>query len=1471
MEVAGFAIGVIGIAGLFNTCLDSLARFQSYRSANAESHLLDTRFRAARARFEQWGVGVGISNGKLLPDHHPGLDNKDTTGVIEDVLHIITKVICDNANAHSRLPDGSYTGPTQPRRKRLKWALGGKADRVEQVDVFEKLVQQLYNLVHPKGEEYGCEDRLLSHTWAAEMRQMLTKLEERMKAENRREVYSWLGKIPPDDKYEDSAERRVENTCDWVLDRPFFTSWMGPEDSSGLKLLWIHAPAGFGKTILCAHIIQHLSSALASPVAHFFFTSDHGSREGPFVALRSWISQIAAQNEDVFQRVHEAWETDSAETASRRTLIELFSAITHSVPGCIFVADGLDECFQLGNEDSSIARFLSDVISAVADSSAKFLFTSRDEPEIRSALENSATDLFTEYRVLPEDVQADTAVFSQSIVNTKLSNKSDDIRTSISEAMTERCEGQFLWIKMQEESLRKGMSKKRLHEVVENSPSGLDRLYDHNWKKILDMSEWERNRVFALLRWATFAMRPLNVYEITEAVLIAQFEELDPEEYPDSIDDDYIRTEIIGLCGPLLEIRDDPDWPAAGFKSVHLPHFSVRQYLSQRLPIPNWIHDNGQLQTHYERTQHTALVKSCIQYINLPQVWADTIDHGARYKSFRHYIVGFWCSHARLAFEDPSIVELCDALLTEDNPIYCSLAQYEAVCIDEYVGEEPEGPRAPTSPLQKVLTSSGWTFMAKRLINDSNKNKIGHLGRSPTHFACLGGLIEVVQQLLEAGVDLTIKDSEGNTPLIISAHKGFNDIVELLLTHGADVSAQNLSGYTALHMAAWKGQTKCCEYLIEGGASLTAKSHREESPLNLACMTYGQSDTVRLLLQNGPETLATERSAMPRSPLQWVCNSGDVDTAKVLLEFGAAKSLLDLNEEGLPPLALAAYHGHVELVKLLLDHGGGLTISIAGDNGYTILHLLSAAGANDEMMRLLLGSVTKSCLSMVSDDGNTPLHNASYSGHVNIVRLILEYEAQNVQLLLQVRGNYLQTPLFCAAISGHHEVVKELLKNGAETTLAIPEMDGYAPLCIASCLGHGDIVERLLAYGAAKTIAVTSSGGSTPLFVASTNGHTRVVKQLLAHGAATTVACKTQGGDTALLAAVYKGRAEIVEVLLSHGVQNAVAIPDSGGATPLAAACLFRFAEIVKLLLDHGAESTITLADNNQRTPLFKACTVACVEIVKLLLGHEAEATIETLDLNGDSPLYAATSGGWHDIVLELLAHGARASLLVANKQGMKPLYTAAGMGDAKLVKLYLDILQTMDQDQINQKTHYGMTPLFVASRFGHLEVVKLLVSTSCIDLNCENWMGLTPLVTAVINGHLEVARLLISRGATVSSRVPIGRCLIWWARRTNDKDLVQLVESQETAADVSLFDAHTQFEEPSCDATQVSYEAKATWCCICTLSITNGQVYTCEECKYHMNNRVCSECFDRGFRLCQSSHALILRSENASWNILMI
>jgi hypothetical protein len=185
MEVTGLAVGVVGLAGLFSACLDSLSRFQSYRESNSETHVLDTRFRAARARFEQWGVSVGISNGRLQPNHHPGLDDKEPAALIESILQIIAKTICDEAilqrtRAAPRFQNGQFGGLSQTRGKRLKWALGGKESRNEQVDIFEKLVQQLYTLIPPE-DKFKHHEGLETTAWAEDIRQVLTKIEEGIK------------------------------------------------------------------------------------------------------------------------------------------------------------------------------------------------------------------------------------------------------------------------------------------------------------------------------------------------------------------------------------------------------------------------------------------------------------------------------------------------------------------------------------------------------------------------------------------------------------------------------------------------------------------------------------------------------------------------------------------------------------------------------------------------------------------------------------------------------------------------------------------------------------------------------------------------------------------------------------------------------------------------------------------------------------------------------------------------------------------------------------------------------------------------------------------------------------------------------------------------------------------------------------------------------------------------------------------
>ncbi|KAH6870947.1 hypothetical protein B0T10DRAFT_466948 [Thelonectria olida] len=339
------------------------------------------------------------------------------------------------------------------------------------------------------------------------------------------------------------TETRLVGTCDWIFHRPAFQNWLDQKFTAGAKLLWINGPAGFGKTILCAHVVEHLSFTLETPVAHFFFSSNLKSREDPFVA-------VVSQHEGAFEHVRQRWEANSDPVATRTNAIRLFTQLLHIVPGCTFVVDGLDECTYLDNTNTSVSRFLHTVTDAVVGTNTRVLVVSRAEPEIRHALTDDTPSSFAEYEISPDDIRSDTAAYSRDIVDRKLPNKSDDLRSALSEIMTDQCEGQFLWLKMQEKSLRRGMNKKQLQHTIKETPGGLDQLYDRSWQRITQSRESERQRIYALLRWAAFALRPLTVCEVTEAVLIDGSEDLPIEDLPDAVDDDYIDNEIVGLCGP---------------------------------------------------------------------------------------------------------------------------------------------------------------------------------------------------------------------------------------------------------------------------------------------------------------------------------------------------------------------------------------------------------------------------------------------------------------------------------------------------------------------------------------------------------------------------------------------------------------------------------------------------------------------------------------------------------------------------------------------------------------------------------------------------------------------------------------------------------------------------------------------------------------------------------------------------------
>jgi uncharacterized protein len=82
---------------------------------------------------------------------------------------------------------------------------------------------------------------------------------------------------------------------------------------------------------------------------------------------------------------------------------------------------------------------------------------------------------------------------------------------------------------------------------------------------------------------------------------------------------------------------------------------------------------------------------------------------------------------------------------------------------------------------------------------------------------------DVVQHLIELGVDVNARDRRRWTPLHFAARANSAAAVKLLIDAGADVNAQDDEGVTPLHQHVWQNHPnlELIEMLLKGGANQT--------------------------------------------------------------------------------------------------------------------------------------------------------------------------------------------------------------------------------------------------------------------------------------------------------------------------------------------------------------------------------------------------------------------------------------------------------------------------------------------------------------------------------------------------------------------------------------------------------------------------------------------------------------------------
>lgn len=275
------------------------------------------------------------------------------------------------------------------------------------------------------------------------------------------------------------------------------------------------------------------------------------------------------------------------------------------------------------------------------------------------------------------------------------------------------------------------------------------------------------------------------------------------------------------------------------------------------------------------------------------------------------------------------------------------------------------------------------------------------------------------------------------------------------------------------------------------------------------------------------------------------------------------------------------------------------------------LYEAARAGRSDAVRRVLLDGHVPADQVHVTPEGDltTPLYAACANGHVNVVRELVNHEADPYRPCTRRP----RTPLFIAFVNGHTNVVAELV---------------WRPLVYASLFGRLDRVRELVDV---RRVSLTHNSRASrfAVYAAAERGHLEVVRYLLDRGAPADVGRSSDSSMTPLLVASFNGHLDVARLLLDRG---AAADQVCESWSPMCAASQNGHTDIVQLLLDRGA-----VVDHARFSELAVAARYGHSGVVRLLLAAGA-STVRTLGTEAQTPLVAAAARGHAGIVVQLLA-----------------------------------------------------------------------------------------------------------------------------------------------------------------------------------------------------------------------------------------
>lgn len=318
--------------------------------------------------------------------------------------------------------------------------------------------------------------------------------------------------------------------------------------------------------------------------------------------------------------------------------------------------------------------------------------------------------------------------------------------------------------------------------------------------------------------------------------------------------------------------------------------------------------------------------------------------------------------------------------------------------------------------------------------------------------------------------------------------------------------------------------------------------------------------------------------------------------------------------------------------------------------------------------------------------GISPLRYACREGAVNVITLLLEYDAS----ILQDHAYQSERQAILEEIckTGNTEAIKILSNYGlslVEINEHVLEKQKKRTLLHIACEKNDRALAERLIVNRIVSPRAQDHCSETPLHIAAKNGNTAIALLLLDHGAD------------------------------GNAVSNTMYYSDLFCCTPLHIACYQQDSRFTQLLLSHTTINPNS-KDSFDKTPLDIAIEKQNRILVRLLSNHK-NIDLYTKDITGITPLHRACVYNFFYAVKILCTKMTFVDMFNPSKKET-PLMTAVKNGYTNIVELLLKA-----GADVNVKNCEDNTALHYACIYGHPTIAQILIEMGA-DVYAKNKQG---------------------------------------------------------------------------------------------------------------------------------------------------